>query len=801
MQPPLLSIALLSSAALAYQVLLTRLFAVIQWHHLAFMIISLALLGVGASGTLLSILGDTGRRHFRWLYPTLAMLFGLSAFVAFLVAQRLPFNVLELGWSADQLWYLLAQYLVLAIPFLFAASGIGLALVSFRDQRHRIYGSDLLGAGAGALGMILLLLLLPPLASLLMVCLIGLAAARLAVVHRLAQAVVLIMALVLVVGFAHQRPSLQLSDYKALSLALEAVGAERVGQRSGPLGLVSVVENRTIPIRHAPGLSLNASAGPPAQLGLFVDGEPAGAITRFNGEREPLQFLDQLDSALPYHLLDRPTVLVLGAGGGLPVLQAWYHDARLIDAVELNPQLVRVVRDDFADFAGDLYEQPGIRVHIADPRHFAATTRRPYDLIQLPLADAGSGGLRALQESYRYTVEALHDYYQRLAEGGILALSGSLESPPRSAPKAIATAIEALKRAEVTDPAQQLVVIRSWRHFTLLIKRGEFTPEQLETVKAFSEQRSFDLAYLPDLDPALVNRFNVLPEDYLHRATLALLGPESETFHGNYKFNIRPATDDRPYFYHFFRWQVLPELWSARARGGMGQLEWGYLVLVATLLQALLASLILILLPLILRRRSGHMEAAPKARILGYFIALGLGFLLLEIAFIQKLILFLGHPLYAIAVVLAAFLVWAGLGSLCAGMLQHHRLALPAITLLIAILATLYLLLLPGLLAPAADWPTTARLVLTALLIGPLAFLLGMPFPLGLARLESGQIPWAWAINGCASVVAAVLALLLALAIGFSGVVLTAAGFYLLAMLAAPPLPTATEPVDRSDTR
>lgn len=786
--PPLLGIALLSGAALGYQVLLTRLFAVIQWHHLAFMIISLALLGVGASGTLLSILGDTGRKHFRWLFPSLAVLFGLSAFGAFLFVQQLPFNVLELGWNTDQLWYLLAQYLVLAIPFLFAATGIGLALVTFRHLRHRVYGSDLLGAGAGAGVMIVLLLILPPLAALLLVGLAGLLAAWFAITNRIAQGVLLLTALVLVVGFAHQRPALQISDYKALSLTLEASGAEIVGQRSGPLGLVNVVENRAIPIRHAPGLSLNAPAGPPAQLGLFVDGEPTGAITQFTGEREPLGFLDQLDSALPYHLLDRPTVLVLGAGGGLPVLQAWYHDARLVDAVEINPQLVRVVRDDFAEFAGNLYEQPGVRVHIADPRHFAATARRQYDLIQLSLADSGSGGLHALQESYRYTVEALHDYYRRLARNGILAISGGLESPPRSAPKMIATAIAALERAGVDDPARHLVIIRSWRHFTLLIKKAPFAAVQLDAVQQFSEPRSFDLAYLPELDPALLNRYNELPEPYLHQAVLALLGPDRTAFLGNYKFNVRPATDDRPYFHHSFRWQVLPELWSARARGGMGQLEWGYLVLVATLLQALMASLVLILLPLILSRRRGHMAAAPKARILGYFTALGLGFLLLEIAFIQKLILFLGHPLYAIAVVLAAFLVWAGLGSLSAGILQNRRHALPVVTLVIAVLAVLYLLLLPGLLERAADWATPGRLALAALLTGPLAFLLGMPFPLGLARLAPGQIPWAWAINGCASVVAAVLALLLALAIGFSGVVLTAAGFYLLAMLTAPPL-------------
>ncbi len=786
--PPLASIALLAGAALGYQVLLTRLFAIIQWHHLAFMVISLALLGTGASGTLLALLGERARHRFNLLYPVAALLFGLSAVGAFLLVQRLPFNALELGWNPAQLGYLLIQYLLLAIPFLCAATGIGLALVAFRAQRHRVYGWDLAGAGAGALGMILLLSILPPLGALLIAGLAGLLAAALTVT-ALPRAALLLLALALVVGFARQQPQPRLSDYKALSLTLQAAGAEEIARRHSPLGLISVVRNETIPIRHAPGLSLGATAGPPEQLGLFIDGEPAGAITYYTGERAPLAFLDQLGSALPYRLLERPAVLVLGAGGGLAVLQALYHDARRVDAVELNRQLVRLLREDYAEFAGRLYERPEVTVHIADPRHFAATGTSRHDLIQLSLEQAGTGGLRALEESHRYTVEAFRDYHARLNPGGLLAVTGTLESPPRSAPRLFATAVAALEQAGIAEPGRRLVLIRGWRSFTLLLRNGEFGPQDIAAIREFTEARSFDLAYYPDMPAELANRYNRLPEPYLHQAALALLGSERERFLDEYKFDLRPATDDRPYFHHYFRWRTLPELWSLQAGGGISQLEWAYLVLVATLLQALLLGLLLILLPLWLIRGERSPDAAPRWRVLGYFTALGLGFLLLEIAFIQKLVLFLGHPLYAIAVVLAAFLGWAGLGSLCAGRLQHRRAALPIAASAVAVLAVAYLLLLPALFELAAGWPTPGRLLLGVLLIGPLAFCMGLPFPLGLARLAPARIPWAWAINGCTSVVAAVLALLLALAIGFSGVVLVAAGLYLMAGLVAPRKP------------
>jgi SAM-dependent methyltransferase len=796
--PPLGAIALLSATALAYEVLLTRLFAIIQWHHFSSMIISLALLGYGASGSFLTLLVDRVQQRFAAFFSGNAVGFALSAVGSFLIAQQLPFNALEIGWDWRQLAYLLFLYLLLAIPFFCVANCFGLALLCYGKQIHRIYAFDLTGAGAGALGVILLLFAVRPATALLIVGALGLSAAGIALLTSgwWRWGLVGILGLLSLLACIPARwTALHLSDYKGLSQALRVTGAEVVAERSSPLGWVTVVRNRQVPFRYAPGLSLSATALPPEQLGLFSDGEALGAISRFTGRPEELAYLDYLTSALPYHWLSHPQVLVLGAGGGSDVLQAIAHGARRVDAVELNPQVVELVRHDFGDFAGGLFDRADVQVHIAEARGFVAGSAERYDLIQVALLDTFSTaavGLYALSESYLYTVEAFTQYLRHLNPGGLLAVTRWLQSPPRDSLKLLATAITALERLGVTDPGQRLVLIRGWKTATLVVKNGAFNPEEMAVVKAFCRERSFDPAWYPGIQPAEVNRFNVLERPYLYEGAVALLGPARAAFLDRYKFDVRPATDDRPYFFRFFKWQTLPELLALRAHSGLGQLEWGYLVLVATLLQALLAGLVLILLPLWLgRRRALGRTRGQRWRVLVYFSAIGLGFLFLEIAFIQKFILFLSHPLYAVAVVLCAFLVFAGLGSAYSQRFDQRRAAVTWAVAGIAGMTAVYLRLLPPFFQWALAWPDPVKILCTVVLIAPLAVGMGMPFPLGLARVSRtvpGLVPWAWAINGCASVVSAVLATLLAIHIGFSGVVIAAVAWYGLAAVAAPRL-------------
>jgi spermidine synthase len=586
------------------------------------------------------------------------------------------------------------------------------------------------------------------------------------------------------------------SDYKDLTQTLRVGGARIVAERSSPLGLVTVVENAAIPLRHAPGLSLNAAMELPQQLGIFVDGDGPSALTHYDGRREPLAYLDYLTSALPYHLLVQPRVLVLGAGAGADVLQALYHRAPAIDAVELDPQVIDLVQRALSDFSGKPYGDPAVRVRIGEARGFVARSSGRYDLIQVALLDAfgvASAGLHALSESYLYTVEALQEYLEHLEPGGMLAITRWVNLPPRDVLKLFATAVEALERRGASEPAKQLILIRGWKTATLVVKNGAFTSADLGALKEFCRQRSFDVAYYPGIEPAETNRYNLLEEPFFHDGALAVLGPDRDAFFDRYKFAITPATDDRPYYFHFFKWRTLPELLQLKEQGGLPLLEWGYPVLVATLMQALAASLLLILLPLwILRRRSNFAGPADVSslRVGTYFLAIGFAFMFVEIAFIQKFVLFLSHPLYAIASVLCAFLIFAGAGSRFSRRLLSGKFAgraspvvWPAIA--IGLLALTYAFVLPSVFKPLMALPDELRIVLTLVLIAPLAFAMGMPFPLGLASLAARApplIPWAWAINACASVIAAIVATLLAIHFGFTAVVLAAILLYALSV-------------------
>ncbi len=791
----LVAISILAGAALAYEILLARLFSILLWHHFAYMIISVALLGIGASGTALAFArGPRTSSSFGLGFTGCAVLFAISTVGGFALAQRVPFNPLEVIWDVQQQLHLAQIYLLLALPFFASGAAIGLAFMHRGEQIAAIYRADLLGAGAGALSIVALLYVLPPQDCLRVIGGLGFVAAALAALdsgaHRSAAA---LAALALISTAAWPSSWLQLhpSPYKGLSVAMTAPGARVLAQRSSPLGLLTVVESPVVSFRYAPGLSLSATSEPPMQLGAFTDAEALTVITRFTGDKSALDYLDQQTTALPYHLLKTPRTLILGAGGGADVLGALYHDATHIDALELNPNLVELVRGPFSAFAGGLYQREGVTVHIAEARSFVEASEQRWDLIQLALLDsftAAAAGVQALGESPLYTVEALQTYYEHLAPGGLLAITRWLLAPPRDAIKLLATAAVALEQKEVSSPGDQLAMIHNWNTATLLIKNGRFDAAEIAAIRAFTEARSFDLAWYPGMPEAEANRFNQAAEPYLHRAAVALLGPARERFLNDYKFYITPATDDRPYFFRSFKWALLPELLAQRAQGGLSQVDAGYLVVLATLLQSAIASLVLILLPLVaLRAKHRHRQAGATARwqIMLYFSALGFGFIFIEISFIQRFTLFLGHPLAAIAVVLAAFLVFAGLGSGVAAPLASRRRAVIVVAVAgIITFAGIYLIGLPVLLPTLVSLPAPLKTAITLVLIAPLGFAMGLPFPLGLERVSADApdlVPWAWGINGCASVVGAVLASILAMHIGFTLVVCIALGLYAIA--------------------
>ncbi|MFO1420239.1 MAG: SAM-dependent methyltransferase [Candidatus Competibacteraceae bacterium] len=795
--PPYPAIVLLSAAALGYEILLMRLFSIIQWHHFAYMMISVALLGYGTAGAFVTLAQRPLLARFTGAFATAAGLFGLTALLAFLAAQTVGFNALEILWDPRQPARLALIYALLIVPFFCAATAICLSFTRFPTRIPRLYAADITGAAAGGPGSVGLLTIVRPETALRLIAVLGLTAGVLAVWrggrHRIA--VGFALAAVAILALPASWTALQASPYKELAQTLQVSGARVVAEASSPLGVVTVVENPSVPFRHAPGLSLMASAEPPPQIALFADGDGLTAINRFDGRWEPLAYLDFLTSALPYHLLQHPEVLILGAGGGTDILQALALGARTVDAVELNPQVVALAQERFGAFSGRPYSLPGVRLRVGEARGFVEASTARFDLIQVALLDAFSAaaaGLHGLAESYLYTVEALRTYLDHLRPGGLLAITRWVTLPPRDALKLFATAVAVLEAQEASDPGARLVMIRGWKTATLLVKNGPFTPAEIAAVRAFCAARAFDPVWYPGMTPDAANRYNVLDRPYFYEGAAALLSDRRVDFLNRYKFVIRPATDDRPYFFHFFRWDALPEILALKNRGGLSLLEWGYPVVVATLAQAVIFGFVLTLLPLWLFLRREPETGRGAGRVALYFTALGLAFMLVEIAFIQKFVLFLSHPVYAVAVVLTAFLLFAGLGSRVAERFQtagRSRRAVGLAAAAIAALALLYVLALPPIFRPLMGLADGVKTGLSVLLIAPLAFAMGMPFPLGLASVAARTpvlVPWAWALNGFASVVAAVLATVLAIHWGFTVVVIVAVVLYLTAAFRFP---------------
>jgi hypothetical protein len=797
-RPPLISLALVSGAALSYQVLLLRVFSIVQWHHLAYMVISLALLGYGASGTALPLGARWVRREAGRLYPWCILLFALACLPAFLLAQALAFSPEELLWRPVLAWRLAAIYVILATPFFLAASAVGIAFIAGPGQVPRLYAADLAGAGAGGLAALGTMYVPSPVLGLVLMSAVGLLAALVAAVELRRARVPMLAAAALAVALSLLLPAdtltLRPSPYKDLEETLRIASTRIEAQRTGPRGQVTVVASPAVPLREAPGMSLVAGVEPPPQRAMFVNGDGITGITRDDGRAEALAFLDRLPSALPYHLLSPARVLVPRADGGLLALQAKRAGATRVDALVADPNVLALVQGPYADFSGGLYVRPPVQAIRSDARAFLERADAVYDLIQIAppgSQTAGGASLHAIQEDFLYTVEAFVTAWRRLAPGGALAVGAWIRLPPRDSLKLAAMLVTALREAGVTDPGAHLAVARAWQMATFVVTRSPLPAASILTLRGFAEARGFDLAWHPGMERSAANRYNRMPEPYLYDGIARMLDEGPAGLIADYKFDLRPATDDRPFFHNFLRWRSLPEVAGLLGAGGMPLLEAGFVLLLATLVQAVILAGTLILLPLILSRRRRRAWAAGRGRgkVLVYFAGLGLAFMIVELVALHRLVLLVGNPVVTSAVVIAFFLLAAGVGSLRAGRAEELRRAI-RVAVAGTVIAALAWHGLLAMFAPAlSTLPPALAAGLAALSLAPMAFFMGQLFPLGLtavARRDEGMIPWAWGINGCSSVVVAIAGTALAVSIGFGATLIVALAVYALVAASIP---------------
>ena len=809
--PPLLSIFILSASALAYEVLLIRLFSIIHWHHFAFMVISIALLGYGVSGSLITVFRRCLLDNYDFVFISNILLFGFSSIACFIVVQHLPFNTLEILWDSAQWQRLLFSYLLLTLPFFFVANAIALTIMRFHQKIPLVYGIDLIGAGIGAVLIMALLQVFTADALLRLLAISGITAGFFALSNlnnREKKITISVLFLCLLTVFLTPQKwlDLRISEYKGLTQTLLIKDASLRSSHTSPVSQIDVVQSPFIPFRHAPGLSLQSPVAPPEQLAVFRDGDEMTTIDhatdKRSGEISSLEYFDYMSSALPYHVHGSPqSALILASATGAQILQSHYYKIPRIDAVEPDNQLSSLITGQYADYYGWQKLKHKVTIHNISARGFAASEKK-YDLVIMGPSGAsagGSAGVHALSTSFDYTVEALQSYLKLLAPDGLLSLTLWTSTPARENLKLFATAVSVMKNAGINHPENNIAWIRSWNTATLLLKNTALTAKEINKVRDFSLSRSFDLAWLPGISPFEVNKHQLLQEPVFYLAARSLLNQslvknDKSNFIQEYKYDIQPATDDRPYFNNYFKWSSMKEFLSLPGQAGISMIGVGYPTLLVTLVQASIAAFILILLPLFFVQTDIKSTANRRRNIIFYFLAIGLAFLFIEIAFIQKFTLILSQPLYAVAVALCAFLIFSGLGSLYVQRcLKTASTSIIAILLrrsviMIGLIIIIYIVLLPLISNTIMAMPETARILSAFVLAAPLAFFMGMPFPLGMATLQQnspGLIPWAWGINGCASVLSAILAVILAINIGFNGVMLCAVVLYLIAWRSA----------------
>lgn len=777
---------LLSASTLMLQVSYTRVLSVALWYHFVWMVVGIALLGYAASGTLLSVFPRLQEMDLDRVLTATSAIFSASSILSYWATNRIPFDPSRLSWDSLQLLYITAYYVLLSVPFLLSGLTIGLTVSEAGSRINTLYFSSLTGS---ALGSIIVLPLFAPLTGpgvMVFTSIVG-GASALAFALNLKKRSLLtasgwMLLLLVLLPYAGSLLPVRMSPYKSLMVALRYPDAELLETRWNAFSRVDAVRSGFV--RHAPGLSLQYGGALPEQVGVTVDGDALNAITRYDGSRSSLAFTEFLPASLPYHLLSDPKVLVIEAGGGLDVLTALHHNSTRIDAVEANPIIVEFVRERYGSFSGSIYNNERVRVVVAEGRSFIQGSRREYDAIVLSMTDsasASSTGLYALSENYLYTVESFKEFIGHLSEDGFLTVSKWLLPPPREDVRIVSLAVSALEGLGVPEPADHIAAIRSWGTITLLVGRSPLREGEVTAIREFCGEMGFDIVYVPGVEASEVNIYNRFPEPIYYNLVHGMLHAEDTAdFYGGYLYDIGPATDERPFFLHFFKWDRLLETYESLERRWQPLIEGGYLVPLA-LIQALGLSVLFILLP---TRRLRGTEVEGRWRLLAYFFCLGLGYMFIEVATIQRFILLLGHPAYSVSAVLFSLLLASGLGSILSGRIKPAGRGHKLVLLSIGLLTPLYGLASP-LLRTLLGLPIAARMLATPIIIAPMGLLLGMPFPLGVRMLADSKkslIPWAWAVNGCASVIGSILPAILALSLGFSKVFLVA-GFTYLASL------------------
>lgn len=754
---------------------LTRIFSVTMYYHFAFLAISIALFGLSASGVLVFVL----RRQLAGIStPALlaagALLHGVATLAALAALVRIRVG---LNYSPANLALMLTIYLLAALPFLTGGAVIALAFARMSSRISTLYAADLIGAAAGCLALIPLLnqlgapgvvLTAAALTMIGAVCFAAPPARR-----RIGVAAAVLMAAPLTLQLAGRAP-FDVVDTKGHE------GDRVLFSMWNSFSRIGVYDRR-----HGDwSLSPTFTGDKGDSLFMDIDSAASTPIIKGTGRIEDAAYLRYELTALAYHLAERPDgfkALVIGPGGGRDLLSALVFGAAHVDGVEINGIIARnVMQDRFRDYSGNIYGDPRVSIFVDDGRSFVRRSHAKYDVIQASLVDtwaATAAGAYTLTENSLYTAEAFGEYLDHLTDRGLLTITRWVFDGLR-----LVSLAQQACEARGLDPARHLAIVRLDRVATFLLKKTPFTPEEVERLRSLSEELGFSILYAPGLPPPPAAEES---DEMRRNGTSALdygrliLAGDRQAFLDGYPVDVTATTDDRPFFFH-----------TTRLRDQF-QTAFGRSMLFGNGLSALLtlfaiSGVLVVLFIVVPLALSGGRPGPGWALWLAYFGALGAGFMLLEVALLQRFVLLLGHPVYSLTVTLFSLLLGTGAGSFLSRRVAVDRIKAVTTRAIVGVMlaALAAPLLLTWVIDVAIPWPLPLRIATTVALLLPLGVLLGMPLPGGMRMLASRSpdlVPWGWGLNGAFSVIGATLAVFIAMNWGFSVTLLTAMGVYALA--------------------
>ncbi|HEY6250145.1 MAG TPA: hypothetical protein VI685_09290 [Candidatus Angelobacter sp.] len=777
----MLAVALVSFASLLLELAMTRLFSVVLFYHFAFFAISVALLGLGSGGVFAHIRRDWLERFdLRTLGVRICCLNSAFIFLALEIVLHTPVSLQVNGGNFGKVTLI---YLVTAVPFFF--TGLLFSVLFARASREIsfLYGADLTGGASACLAVVPLLNSVGAPNALLFASLsMSVAGAiwagsRRLRIFALAQAVVFVVLMagnlsgrwtdvVYAKGVFRDPKWVEFSKWNAISRI-------EVDKQDGARYIVIDSDATSAIMNVDPALWDREQGSTPTPVNTGLPPQSS-----FNWKKS----LMSAAPAIANVLRPRGDFAIIGPGGGVDVLRAVANGSPNVTGIEINPIIVNnVMRGRYADYSYHLYDRPQVHIHVQDGRSYIRSSADKYDVVQMTLVDtwaSTAAGAFALSENNLYTVEAFREYFDHLRPDGFIAITRWEFHQPREALRVVSQAIEALHQRSVADPWHNFIVVadgslnEDGRPVLVLAKKVAFTADEYSAVTRHL-QANPNLVWLNP--PPEYSGAQALPP--AARAFQELIqSNDPQKFARGYAYNVAPVTDSAPFFFFTLKTgYVLKNLVAGTGHGMDWRINLGIVVLGMLLIISAAAVLAFLVLPLLLHKGGTPLRVGP----LLYFVAIGLGYILVEVSLIQRFVLFLGHPTYALTVVVFLLLLSSGVGSIAARR-PRLRLALGAIAALIL----LDVLILPLLLSSAVGLNFAVKLLLSAVFLVPLGFLMGMPFPTGLKMLtQSGHstVEWAWAMNAAASVLGSAGAMVIAIHFGLTVTLACAALAYLMA--------------------